>query len=152
MGAVASPASDHALVSVPKPACSARSYTKTEELEVLREAMYSTRVEAIIAPASAILWRSLAAALSLGVEGADSVDVGENGVDAPDCSKGMAGVQRMRRKTSGSVGGVGSGHCDDLFTVEFGMRARKFRRKPGSLFPPGYGANCANDGVMHSGT
>ena len=152
MGAVASPASDHALVSVPKPACSARSYTKTEELEVLREAMYSTRVEAVIAPASAILWRSLAAALSLGVEGAESVDVGENGVDAPDCSKGMAGVQRMRRKTSGSVSGVGPSHCDDLFTVEFGMRARKFRRKPGSLFPPGYGANCANDGVMHSGT
>ena len=125
---------------------------KTEELEELREAIYSTSVEAVIAPASAILWRSLAAALSLGVEGAESVDVGENGVDAPDCSKGMAGVQRMRRKTSGSVGGVGAGHCDDLFTVEFGMRARKFRRKPGSLFPSGYGANCANDGVMHSGT
>lgn len=57
---------------------------KTEELEAEREARYSTSVEAVIAPDSAILWRSLDAALSFGVGGAESVVVGEKGVDAPD--------------------------------------------------------------------
>ena len=56
----------------------------TDELEPVREAMYSTRVDAVRAPVSAILCRSLADALSFGVGGAESVVVGEKGVDAPD--------------------------------------------------------------------
>ena len=62
---------------------------KTEELEEVRDAIYSTSVEAVIAPDSAILmlWRSLAAALSFGVGGAESVVVVENGVDAPECTR-----------------------------------------------------------------
>ena len=71
----------------------------------MREAIYSTSVEAVIAPDSAILWRSLAAALSFGVGGAESVVVVENGVDAPECSReAMVNGQRMR-------GEAGKGLC-----------------------------------------
>lgn len=51
----------------------------------MREAMYSTRVDAVIAPDSAMLCRSLAGeAFSFGVGGAESVVVAEKGVEDPD--------------------------------------------------------------------
>lgn len=80
-----------------------------EELEAEREAMYSTSVEAVIAPDSAILWRSLDAALSFGVGGAESVVVGEKGVDAPDW-RGEAMARVYARRGGGKVGLCGPRH------------------------------------------
>ena len=80
-------------------------------------------VEAVTAPVSAILCRSLADALSLGVGGAESVAVEESGVDAPDIAAGAMARVRGQEEEGGKRASADDGTLS-FIRGRFGEQAR----------------------------